>query len=263
VKGVGRYTVTGTTQEGCKSTDTLQVLQVYTLPQPKLDKKTSLCFGESKTLDAGAFTAYRWQDGSTSRTLSVDAIGKYSVTVTDANGCSGSDSTAVKAILPLPSGFLPQDTAICSYGSMQLKTAVPYRSYAWSTGGGTPSITVSQPGTYVLAVVDNNGCSGKDTVRVSAKDCLTGFHVPTAFTPNGDGRNDLFRPLLFGNVKQYRFTVYNRWGEVVFQTNELKKGWNGKVTGLQQETSVFVWTCTYQMEGEAVKLEKGSVTVIR
>lgn len=87
--------------------------------------------------------------------------------------------------------------------------------------------------------------------------------MPTAFTPNGDGKNDQFRPMLFGNVKSYRFTVYNRWGEIVFQTAELQKGWNGKITGLQQETSVFIWTCTYQLEGGEIKQEKGTVMLVR
>ena len=263
VKEVGSYTVTGTTTEGCKSTDTLQVIQVFSLPQPRLDKNSTLCFGESKILDAGAFAAYRWQDGSTTRTLGVNAIGKYSVTVTDANGCSGSDSTAVTTILPLPSGFLTQDTAICSYSSLQLKPNASFQSYKWSTGGTTAAITISQPGAYTLIVKDNQGCNGKDTIRIVDKNCLSGFYAPSAFSPNGDGKNDQFRPLLFGNVKSYRFTIYSRWGDVVFQTTELQRGWNGKITGIQQETGVFIWTCTFQLEGEHVKQEKGTVVLMR
>jgi gliding motility-associated-like protein len=98
---------------------------------------------------------------------------------------------------------------------------------------------------------------------ILSKDCMSGLYVPTAFTPNGDGKNDVFRPLLFGNVSQYRLTVYNRWGEVVYQTTEPQKGWDGKVAGIQQAPNVFIWTCTYQLEGEAVQNRKGSVTLIR
>lgn len=108
----------------------MQVLPVYALPQPRLDQRTSLCTGESRTLDPGAFAAYVWQDGSRDRTFVVHAIGNYFVTVTDQNGCSGSDSIAVTTILPLPAGFLPLDTAICSYGSLQLKPVASFRNYA-------------------------------------------------------------------------------------------------------------------------------------
>jgi gliding motility-associated-like protein len=81
--------------------------------------------------------------------------------------------------------------------------------------------------------------------------------------PNGDNRNDVFRPMLFGNIKKYHFTVYNRWGQIVFRSTELHKGWDGKVGGMTQRSDAFVWTCLYQFEGEKERIEKGSVTVIR
>jgi gliding motility-associated-like protein len=71
------------------------------------------------------------------------------------------------------------------------------------------------------------------------------------------------RPLLFGNVKSYRFTIYNRWGEIVFQTNELRKGWDGKFAGRLQQTGVFIWICNYQFEGAEDKTQKGTFTLIR
>lgn len=264
VKTIGSYSVEGTTLEGCISRDTMEVLQVYPLPQPQLYKQQGLCFGESRMLDAGSYAKYLWQDGSTQRTYTVNDIGRYFVTVTDNNGCRGSDTTAIATIYPLPAGFLPADTAICSYGNLELKPSpITYNDYLWSTGERTPSIVISTPGFYTLQVVDEHQCIGRDTINVFSKECLAGFFIPTAFTPNGDGRNDIFRPLLFGTVKQYHFTVFNRWGEVVFQTSELTKGWNGKVAGKDQETSTFVWACSYQFEGEPIKTQKGTVTVIR
>ncbi len=92
---------------------------------------------------------------------------------------------------------------------------------------------------------------------------MKGFYASSAFTPNGDNKNDLFKPKLFGTVTKYMFRVYNRWGTVVFQTTELLQGWDGKVAGVEQRSDVFVWTCTYKFEGESEKTEKGTVTVIR
>ena len=64
-------------------------------------------------------------------------------------------------------------------------------------------------------------------------------------------------------VKNYQFTVYNRWGQIVYQTTELNKGWNGSYAGLPQDHNVFVWICTYQLEGEELKVEKGTVTLVK
>ncbi|HEU4471652.1 MAG TPA: gliding motility-associated C-terminal domain-containing protein [Flavisolibacter sp.] len=71
------------------------------------------------------------------------------------------------------------------------------------------------------------------------------------------------KPLLFGIIKEYRLTIYNRWGAIVFQTNQSGKGWDGKIAGLTQSNNTFVWTCTYRFEGQDLKTERGTVTLIR
>lgn len=262
-KTAGQYSVVGTTVDGCKSFDTVNVLHVYPLPVVLLDKNTALCFGESKTLRAGSFASYRWNTGATGPAITVNAIGQYSVTVTDGNGCNGSDTTSITTLTPLPAGFLPLDTAICSYGTVELKPLVTFNRYLWSTGDVASALRVSKPGLYWLEVTDDKACTGRDTVLVNPKDCLNGFYAPSAFSPNRDGKNDTFYPLLFGKVKAYRFTVYNRWGQTVFQATEVQKGWDGKVAGTAQRSDVFVWTCTYRFEGETEKTEKGTVTLVR
>lgn len=92
---------------------------------------------------------------------------------------------------------------------------------------------------------------------------MKGPYVPNAFTPNGDGKNDVFRPLIFGNVKQYTFTIYNRWGAIVFQTHDIQKGWNGELDGIKQESNAFAWVCDYQIEGEQTRVEKGTLILIK
>jgi gliding motility-associated-like protein len=219
--------------------------------------------GSSRILNAGSFSSYKWSDGSTARTLEVNHTGIYAVDVQDAHGCKGSDTTIITELLPVPGNFLPADTAICSYGSLTLKPIHLYNSYIWSNNATASSITITQPGRYWLQVKDVNQCIGRDTILVNVKDCMTGFYIPTAFTPDGDGKNDAFRPLLFGRVKKYSFTVYNHWGQVVFQSSELGKGWSGTYASSQQDSNVFAWICTYQFEGQEVKAEKGTVVLIR
>ena len=138
-----------------------------------------------------------------------------------------------------------------------------FQSYLWNTGSNNSSITITQPGQYWLKVKNNVGCIGLDTIVVLPKNCLKGFFMPTAFTPNNDGKNDIMKPILLGNVKEYRFYIYNRWGQLIFQTIDLSKGWNGTYQGLNQDGNVFVWVCTYQFENEPVQNKKGTFVLIR
>ena len=262
-KTVGNYHVTGIAAEGCKSYDTVKVVAVHPLPLVNLDKGNTICEGESKTLHAGNFPSYLWSTGERTQAIIVSAIGQYSVTVTDGNGCMGSDVTDITTIHSPSRNFLPSDTAICSYGELALKPSRLFNQYLWSNGAVTPFTTITQPGLYWLQATDGNGCKGYDSVLVNAKQCMNGFYSPSAFTPNNDRKNDDFKPLLFGNIKNYRLTVYNRWGQVVFETTDSQKGWTGKFAGLPQPTGAYVWICRYQFVGEGEKMEKGTITLIR
>jgi gliding motility-associated-like protein len=262
-KAAGQYSVVGITLQGCKSFDTVKVVSVHSLPVASLDKISAICLGASKILNPGSFSSYQWNTGATTPTLTVTGIGVYAVTVTNGQGCKGSDTSAITTLYPLPAGFLPTDTSICSYGTLQLRPASLYNTYLWNTGAIGSSVTATQPGLYWLQVTDSKACVGRDSITINPKDCMKGFYAPSAFTPNGDNRNDVFRPMLFGNVKKYHFTVYNRWGQIVFRSTELHKGWDGKVGGTTQRSDVFVWTCIYQFEGDSERTQKGTVTVIR
>jgi len=98
---------------------------------------------------------------------------------------------------------------------------------------------------------------------VTAKACLQGFYIPTAFTPNQDGRNDYFKPLVLGNIKKYQFSIFNRYGQLVFQSADPGKGWDGNVKGSKAENAVFVWTCSYQFEDGPPENKKGTVILVR
>ena len=260
----GTYSVIGTTAEGCKSVDTVVVSNVYSLPVVSLNQDSTICFGSQRILNAGnGFNNYLWNNGSASQTMIVNGIGLYGVIVTDDHGCKGGDTTIISKILATPSKFLGIDTAICGYGELQLKPLANFNEYSWSTGSNSSSIIIKQAGVYWLQVKDQQGCYGKDTIVVNPKDCLKGFYMPTGFTPNGDGKNDLIRPLLFGNVTQYQFMIYDRWGELVFKSTDKAKGWDGKYKGQPQNSGVFVWMCTYQFEGEEIKQESGTCVLIR
>lgn len=263
VYATGQYSVNGTTAEGCKSYDTIKVLNTWPKPLVSLEKNPELCYGSSRTIDAGNFNSYLWNTGATTKTINVNSIGSYSVTVVDNNGCRGSDSTKITAIIPSPTSFLPADTALCPYDNLVIKPTSGFKKYLWNTGSNSSLITVTKTGLYWLQATDNKGCIGIDSILVLPKECLKGFFMPTAFTPNNDGINDILKPILLGNVKQYKFWIYNRWGQLVFHSADLLKGWDGNYMQLEQDGNVFAWVCIYQFEGEPVISKKGTFILIR
>ena len=159
--------------------------------------------------------------------------------------------------------FLTYADTICQYQKLQLVPAKSYNNYTWSDGSHGSSLMIDGPGRYILQVLDQNGCYGSDTTYVYSKVCHTGVFIPTAFTPNGDRLNDVFKAVIYGNVVSFKLEVYNRWGELIFSTTDPYKGWDGKIKGVDISTTAFVWRCNYQLEGDKYKSETGVVTLIK
>jgi gliding motility-associated-like protein len=257
----GTYIDTLKTVLGCDSIVTT-LLTTNPKPSPDLGSK-NLCSNASLIVTPGSFTQYQWQDMSNSNSFTITTPGMYWVEVTNSFGCTARDTLTIQETLQAPSNFLKETDSICMYESLDILSTKSYTSYQWSTGEKERRLTVQQAGAYWLTVTDANGCSGTDSITIFEKKCMRGVYIPTAFTPNNDGKNDVFRPVLFGKVKQYHFAVYNRWGAMVFQTAEQQKGWDGKIAGTLQPNAVFVWTCHYQFEGAEPKTERGTVVLMR
>jgi gliding motility-associated-like protein len=116
---------------------------------------------------------------------------------------------------------------------------------------------------YKLIVTNEAGCTDSAFVVVKIFKTNPQVFVPTAFTPNGDGLNDVFRPIAVGLTKIEYFSVFNRWGQLVFTTSENGRGWDGKVGGSAQGSGTFVWLVKgVDYTGKTV-FEKGTVTLIR
>jgi len=221
------------------------------------------CIGNAVILNAQpGYVSYLWQDNSTNPSFNATVSGSYRLQATDACNNISIDDIVV-SFKPTPAAFLPLDTSVCSYTPIVLNTVAVYNQYLWSTNANSPSITISTPGLYWLQVTDNNNCIGRDTINILPKNCLRGFFIPNAFTPNGDSKNDEFKPLILGTLKQFEFRVLNRYGEQIFYSKELNNGWDGKLKAKDQNLNVFVWICTYQLEGQMVNIEKGTVILLR
>ena len=263
VKQAGPYWVIAKDVNGCFARDTMIVQQVYSLPAFSLGNDFNLCAGQQRTLDPGNYQKYVWQDGSTTRYFNVSATGSFWVKVTDNNNCSSTDTVLLKEIFQPPANFLKPSDSLCQFDKITIGPSANYSSYSWSTGSMQKLITVEKGGPYMLTVKDNNGCSATDTTRIIEKICYTGVYIPTAFTPNNDGLNDLFRARVYGKTTSFKLEVYNRYGEKIFETTDPGVGWNGIYKGTPQSTAVFVWQCFYQLTGEKSAFKKGTVVLIR
>ena len=145
----------------------------------------------------------------------------------------------------------------------QGKKKASFKDYTWNTGEHTASINIDHPGTYTLAVKDQYGCAGQDSILVSIKDCAKGVFFPNAFTPNSNGVNDVFRPVVSGSLSNYTFRIYNRYGQLIFFTTDYSKGWDGKINGKPQDAGVYVWQCSWQFLNGKREFQKGVCTLIK
>ncbi len=258
------YWVAATTADGCLATDTLKILSPYPLPAPNLGPDGGICANSDRVLSPGAgFAGYTWNTGSNAPAITITNTGTYWVAVKDAFGCKGSDTIRIAGILAKPANFLPADTVVCAYSTLTVSVAGSFQDFLWSTGSTANTISTTVPGLYWLQVKDNHQCTGRDSIVVGTKDCLVGVYFPSAFTPNGDGKNDEFKPLVFGIIEKYSFYIYNRYGQPIFHSDTPGRGWNGMYKGQLQDQNSFVWICSYQLKNEAAKTEKGSMILLR
>ena len=118
--------------------------------------------------------------------------------------------------------------------------------------------------TVKLKITNNTlKCSDSTSKTITVLD-FCHIEVPTAFTPNNDGLNDYFRPHTALKADKYEFQVFNRWGQLVFKSNNWRDKWDGRIKGILQSTGVFVWTLRYvHRDSKLPVFKKGTVTLIR
>jgi gliding motility-associated-like protein len=256
VSSPGLYWVEGS-RGGCKRRDSIMVT-TKPFPVVNLGSDTILCEGSTLLLSAGTTGSFKWNDGSSNGTLLVERPGTFQVEANLA-GCLSHD--AIKVTYQYKPVFtLGLDTVLCSGTSIELRPLGQNASMLWQDGSTGPSFTVSSPGLYRLTMTNNCGSSWDERV---VEGTVCGLFVPTAFTPNRDGKNDLFRVGFPGSIKTFRLTVYNRWGEVIFQTTDPLKGWDGTYKGVPQPSDSYVWIVNLTNVDGRVESGKGTVVIIR
>ncbi len=225
----------------CSVSDTV-VLTVNPLPVFDLGRDTQLCAPATLALRVNTpADSYRWQDGSVLPVFSVRQTGVFRATALLA-GCSWTDSISVGIIQPRRPN-LGRDTIICENTTITLRSDIQAPMLRWQDGSTGSTFEVRSPGQYILNAIDGP-CSTSDTVAVAFRRCAVfKAYLPNVFSPNGDGINDDFRPLLPPGIQisKYEFRVFDRWGNLVFETLDPEKSWDGSFRGGTLPQGVFLY----------------------
>ncbi|GAB2835522.1 T9SS type B sorting domain-containing protein [Ferruginibacter profundus] len=201
---------------------------------------------------------YLWNTGALSNKITTSANGLYWLEV-EQNGCKIRDSITVST-KPKPVVNAGRDTSICLNNQLILRAISTASQYVWSTGETTPSITINKPGTYSVTVTES-GCTAADSLVVIAGDC--DIFIPNAFTPNNDGINDYFKVLGSMIVHDYSMKIYNRYGQVIFSTNNIADKWDGKYKGKPMLPGAYPWSIIYINGKGYTKWLRGTVLIVR
>lgn len=202
------------------------------------------------------------QNRATTQTTIVSNSGNYSVEVTE-NGCSSQD-TLVLSSIALPDVDLGPDITIECNETIIL-SAGSYQNYVWQDGSSVGSFEVSAAGTYELTVTDANGCSNLDVINILV-DCDPVYWVPNTFTPDDDSFNQYFLPVFTSGYDpfDYDLFIFNRWGQIIWESHDSTVGWDGTYGGKSVENGTYVWKIEFKTtDTDERMMATGHVNVFR
>lgn len=247
----------------------IEVVEVF----PTAGNDTIICPGQSATIWAAGGVSYSWSPAGTVNNPNGAVTGvtpvtstTYTATVTDENGCSATADVQVD-LFPAPYVFTNPDVYPFQGDEIELTAnGSGPGSYTWSPGDDlsctecqSTSLTATQNAEYFVHFVDENGCEAMDDVRIILEGII---FVPNTFTPDGDKHNNTFFPQ-GGNIKEFHMIIFNRWGEVVFESYNFNGQWDGNYGGKPVKDGTYVWKITYTDISNNKKEIVGHVNVLR
>lgn len=287
------YEVTGTDPNGCQATDVFTVT-VEDLPDPTFSgdqligcEPHQVVFSNT-TQPVPSNCEWNFGDGTTAvgcdqvvKNYQDPGIYNVSLTVTSINGCSFTTTyTDYVTVTPQPQADFVADRGRLNVNDRQIEftnTSIGGENYSWDFGDGSPtqnsfnaSYEYDDVGnrTYVVTLVADNGPDCRDTARMLIKvDDVIVFYIPNAFTPDGDEFNQTFQPVFTSGFdpNDFVFTIFNRWGEVVFETRNHEAGWDGTYAGQGLvKDGTYVWTLEFkETMSDKRHYHNGHVTILR
>jgi len=252
--------------DGCESEGSGVVpISIVTNIDYSIEGDLEFCEGESSLLTASPISnTYIWNGTETGPNFEVNQAGTYTLDIIDPNGCQVSESfTATTLGNPQPS--VPPTIEAC--------LGDPLNFSIYSNGNQLTLDTATSPtaielgGTVVLLLTNECGTTSRD-VEVIREDCDCKVYIPNAFTPDGDGINDLFQPQINCELSEYKLAIYNRWGEAIFRSEDPNKAWNGSSGSQDFFSPAEVYTYILRYDGANSRVSEpielvGSVSIVR
>lgn len=269
----GAYPVTlvATSNKGCMDSITNQVV-VYPKVVADVFRDSTICEGDTIQLFTRNGKYYQWSPNYNISDLLdhdpfvyPDVSTTYTVVISD--DCTSDTAQIIIEVLPAPDAVAWNDTAVYRFEPVMLHAAGGV-SYSWDPPNymndpfsQDPVVMPSETDSYVVTVTAENGCTATDTVSIVVWLRCMRFTIPTAFSPNGDGLNDVFRISSFGDDEVSNYQIYNRWGELVFEAGSIDTAWDGTTDGKKQETGVYIYYITIACEGQQA-VYSGNITLL-
>jgi len=264
----------------------LGTIRIFTRPEIILGAELHVCEGDNIYLPAFVMGGtgeydYYWTGpsnfSSTDKELKITGIqayqaGDYQLTVTDTIDCTSQKSMELIVSENPIAAFHGTDTLVVDSGYI-LEAGTGQAHYLWNTGDSTESIAIYSEGMYTVGMESQAGCIGSDSVYVVLREepvvePSQYLYIPNAFTPDGDGRNDVFRAIPSVNtISHFSMRVFDRWGGQVFESEDINQGWDGTKNGKPCPEGAYVFRITFNVEGipglEGEQTIVGTVVIVR
>lgn len=277
----GTYTVTVTEAGGCSRTYTFTIVEPEDLTATVENLVNNPCNGYSEGsvhINAtGGTPPYSYSLNGDAPTIIDDfsglAAGEYTVLVTDANGCTTEVSFTITEPILLTADAVASDASIFVGQSttITVETSLPnINSVTWDPDVPcivdpclSTTVSPTTTTTYVVTVTDDQGCVAYDTITIEVEFVPEVF-FPSAFSPNGDGTNDLFQSVGY-NITSYDLKIYNRWGQMLYETSSFDPaaGWNGTYNNEDQNMGTYVWQVNVGFVDGQVYSDTGNFILVR
>jgi gliding motility-associated-like protein len=230
-----------------------------------LGPDTVLCNAEPMRIGANVGdVTYEWQDGLRDSFRVVRNTGTYILRVS-AEGCAFSDSIGI-VFTDLRQDLGP-DEIYCQRAPIDLTLELYLPDGArniWQDGSTAPSYHVQDSGTYHV-IIEDDYCSFADTIEIKREFCECIMEIPSAFTPNNDGRNDTWQPIIEPGcpVHEYRLRIFDRWGKMIYMSTKPWEPWDGTINGAPAEIGVYMYDLVFRGAKKPKQYHKGDLTLIR
>lgn len=255
----GTYTVLANDINECSFADTA-IISVQAVPDWELLGEQLVCEGDSNLFEGPVLNnvSYYWNTGETTQSIYASETGIYQLIVND-NVCNSTNFLELE-VIPSMANYVLSDTVICADNFTLQLPYLPGTDIAWSTGDIVNMTTVYESGLYFVTI--GNQCEvWSDSMEVTF-DCSSNLYVPNAFTPDDDGLNDIFYAEGFG-ILEFEMMIFNRWGELIFKSNDLSYGWNGMYRGEKSQIGVYTYKIIITTHLEKKEQFIGHVSLLR